>query len=160
MARRACIQSLEESWCPQYSGLFVIRRYLNGPLPHYKDMYLHPGAVGLSFRRTFRSSSTPSSCLGYHRMFSDSISIVVWNGVCRAWCYHRWASVDAAEKKSWLSTLALMDAYKAGFLHRDFSPGNVIISNGKGLLIDWDLSKPLSEELETPRRATRTVFTY
>jgi RIO-like serine/threonine protein kinase len=53
-----------------------------------------------------------------------------------------------------------MDAYKAGFLHRDFSPGNVIMTNGKGLLIDWDLSKPLSEELETPRRATRTVFTY
>lgn len=51
-----------------------------------------------------------------------------------------------------------MDAYKAGFLHRDFSPGNIIITvGGEGLLIDWDLSKPLSEEVETPRRATRTV---
>jgi RIO-like serine/threonine protein kinase len=51
-----------------------------------------------------------------------------------------------------------MDAYKAGFLHRDFSPGNIIISvNGKGFLIDWDLSKPLSQKSETPRCATRTV---
>jgi len=51
-----------------------------------------------------------------------------------------------------------MDAYRAGFLHRDFSPGNIIITvDGKGLLIDWDLSKPLAEKLETPRRATRTV---
>lgn len=53
-----------------------------------------------------------------------------------------------------------MDAYKAGILHRDFSPGNIIIvSHGRGLLIDWDLSKPLSMKLETPRRATRTVRT-
>jgi RIO-like serine/threonine protein kinase len=51
-----------------------------------------------------------------------------------------------------------MDAYRAGFLHRDFSPGNVIITvDGKGLLIDWDLSKLLAGKSETPRRATRTV---
>ena len=52
-----------------------------------------------------------------------------------------------------------MDAYGAGFLHRDFSPGNIIITvDGKGLLIDWDLSKPLNAKmLETPRHATRTV---
>jgi RIO-like serine/threonine protein kinase len=55
-----------------------------------------------------------------------------------------------------------MDGYAAGVLHRDFSPGNIIItSDGKGLLIDWDLSKPLSkppsERSETPRCATRTV---
>jgi serine/threonine protein kinase len=56
-----------------------------------------------------------------------------------------------------------MDGYAAGILHRDFSPGNIIItSDGKGLLIDWDLSKPflskpLSERSETPRCATRTV---
>jgi hypothetical protein len=54
--------------------------------------------------------------------------------------------------------LALEDAYKAGILHCDFSPGNIIISNdGTGLLIDWDLSKPVSSASETPRCATQTV---
>ena len=53
-----------------------------------------------------------------------------------------------------------MDAYEAGILHRDFSPGNIIIYCGGGLLIDWDLSKPLSITPETPRRATRTVRTH
>jgi hypothetical protein len=43
-------------------------------------------------------------------------------------------------------------------LHRDFSPGNIIIdSDGKGWLIDWDLSKPVLLSAQTPRRATRTV---
>lgn len=60
-------------------------------------------------------------------------------------------------------SLALKDAYGAGILHRDFSPGNIIIGpDGVGLLIDWDLSKPLvlaSPSSETPRRATRTVCT-
>ncbi|KAH9989991.1 hypothetical protein BJV77DRAFT_925993, partial [Russula vinacea] len=45
-------------------------------------------------------------------------------------------------------------------LHRDFSPGNIIIgSDGTGLLIDWDLSKPTSTtdgKVETPRRVART----
>jgi hypothetical protein len=54
--------------------------------------------------------------------------------------------------------LAHKGAYEAGFLHRDFSMGNIIIdSNGNGWLIDWDLSKPLSASCETPRNATRTV---
>jgi serine/threonine protein kinase len=57
-----------------------------------------------------------------------------------------------------IGVLALMDAYRAGILHRDFSPGNIIItSGGRGLLIDWDMSKPLATKPETPRRAT--VFT-
>jgi serine/threonine protein kinase len=56
--------------------------------------------------------------------------------------------------------LAHMDAYNAGILHRDISPGNIIIHEGSGLLIDWDLSKPidmLSTKPGLPRRATRTV---
>jgi RIO-like serine/threonine protein kinase len=54
--------------------------------------------------------------------------------------------------------LAHRDAYEAGVLHRDFSPSNIIIdSDGKGWLIDWDLSKPVSLSVQTPRRATRTV---
>lgn len=64
------------------------------------------------------------------------------------------------QKADYACILALMDAFEAGFLHRDFSPGNIIIiGDGTGLLIDWDLSKPLpvSGILETPRCATRTV---
>lgn len=53
---------------------------------------------------------------------------------------------------------ALKDAYEAGILHRDFSVGNIIMDGtGKGLLIDWDLSKPVSLDLEIPRHTTRTV---
>ena len=49
-------------------------------------------------------------------------------------------------------SLAHMDAYEAGILHCDISPGNIIIdSDGTGRLIDWDLSKPLAARLETPR---------
>lgn len=56
-------------------------------------------------------------------------------------------------------------ACKAGVLHRDLSPGNILILDGldgqesSGILIDWDLSKitdPL-EEPGTARRYTRTV---
>ena len=55
-------------------------------------------------------------------------------------------------------SLAHECAYDTRILHRDFSPGNIIIGpDGTGLLIDWDLSKPLSIQPETPRRATRTV---
>jgi hypothetical protein len=52
---------------------------------------------------------------------------------------------------------ALKEAYVAGVLHRDFSPGNIIIDQDSvGWLIDWDLSKLVSGS-EVPRRATRTV---
>jgi len=47
----------------------------------------------------------------------------------------------------------LEDAYAAGFLHRDFSPGNIIIDeHRKGWLIDWDLLKLVScgSHPETP----------
>ncbi|KAF8225379.1 hypothetical protein L208DRAFT_1306527, partial [Tricholoma matsutake] len=54
--------------------------------------------------------------------------------------------------------LALMDAYRAGFLHCNFSPGNIIITvDGKGLLINWDLSKLLAGKSETPRHTMRTM---
>jgi RIO-like serine/threonine protein kinase len=52
-------------------------------------------------------------------------------------------------------SLAHKDAFRAQVLHCDLSPGNIIIdSNGRGLLIDWDLSKSL---LDIPRHATRIV---
>ena len=39
------------------------------------------------------------------------------------------------------STLAHEDAYnKAGILHYDISIGNIMITKGHGILIDWDLS--------------------
>jgi len=57
--------------------------------------------------------------------------------------------------------LAHMDAYNAGVLHRDISPGNIIIGpDHVGRLIDWDSSKPLSLQPETPRRATQVVPTH
>lgn len=55
--------------------------------------------------------------------------------------------------------LAHKQAYEdAGILHRDISPGNIIIdSSGNGWLIDWDMAKPKSLSTSLPRRATRTV---
>ncbi|KAF8443808.1 hypothetical protein L210DRAFT_3735437 [Boletus edulis BED1] len=50
------------------------------------------------------------------------------------------------------------DAVKKSLvLHRDISPGNIIIVNGHGMLIDWDLCKLISsEEGGGPRRSTGT----
>ena len=45
--------------------------------------------------------------------------------------------------------------YAVGYLHRDLSPGNIIIVGGRGYLIDWDFAK--STKTEAPRRITRTV---
>ncbi|GJJ09173.1 hypothetical protein Clacol_003395 [Clathrus columnatus] len=36
--------------------------------------------------------------------------------------------------------------FDAGILHRDISPGNIMIYNNGGLLIDWDLSKSTSDD--------------
>lgn len=57
-------------------------------------------------------------------------------------------------------SLAHRGAYEAGILHRDISPGNIVILDkegvpSKGILIDWDMSKPLASI--TSRRVTRTV---
>jgi serine/threonine protein kinase len=57
-------------------------------------------------------------------------------------------------------SVAHKDALHAKVLHRDLSPGNIIIDpNGNGVLIDWDLSRPLLDfdQPNLPRRATRTV---
>jgi hypothetical protein len=51
---------------------------------------------------------------------------------------------------------AHQQAYAAGVLHRDLSVGNIVIVNGGGLLIDWDLAKPTA--VEGPRRVTRMVL--
>jgi len=40
-----------------------------------------------------------------------------------------------------ISTIAHEKSVSAGVLHQDRSPGNIIIHNGHGVLIDWDLSK-------------------
>ncbi|KAG2045405.1 hypothetical protein BDR06DRAFT_845454, partial [Suillus hirtellus] len=51
--------------------------------------------------------------------------------------------------------IAHKDAYhNAGVLHRDLSVGNVVIHEGKGILIDWDLSKLIS--IKGARQVTRT----
>ena len=65
--------------------------------------------------------------------------------------------------QSWMNSadclsLAHEGAYRAGILHRDISPANIIIGpKGKGILIDWDMSKLMSDEVETPKSAARTV---
>lgn len=50
---------------------------------------------------------------------------------------------------------AHQSAFKLGILHRDISAGNIIIVCGRGVLIDWDLSKSLHQV--RPRQITRTV---
>ncbi|EEB99141.1 hypothetical protein MPER_01234, partial [Moniliophthora perniciosa FA553] len=47
---------------------------------------------------------------------------------------------------------------KAKVLHRDINVGNVLISEDgtEGLLIDWDFSKPITTDTETPRQPERT----
>jgi thiamine kinase-like enzyme len=55
---------------------------------------------------------------------------------------------------------AHISAYEnAQVLHRDVSAGNILITdNGSGILIDWDLSKKVTPEVEAkPRRHSRTV---
>jgi len=58
--------------------------------------------------------------------------------------------------------VAHTDAYnKTQILHRDVSAGNILITEkGTGILIDWDLSKKVKEDLDAkPRRHSRTVIT-
>ena len=46
----------------------------------------------------------------------------------------------------------------ARILHRDVSAANILITeNGSGMLIDWDLSKEIKDDDETPRQHSRTV---
>jgi RIO-like serine/threonine protein kinase len=55
--------------------------------------------------------------------------------------------------------LVLVDVHNAGILHHGFSPCNVIIiDDGTGWLIDWDLSKPRDMEKLTPRCMTQMVW--
>ena len=51
--------------------------------------------------------------------------------------------------------LAHRAAYAVGFLHWDLSPGNIIIVDGHGYLIDWDFAKATKND--APRQITRTV---
>ena len=48
---------------------------------------------------------------------------------------------------------------KAQILHRDVSAGTILITdNGSGVLIDWDLSKKVTSDVDAkPRRHSRTV---
>ena len=51
--------------------------------------------------------------------------------------------------------LAHQAACAAGYLHRDLSPGNIILVDGHGYLIDWDFAKATTTEVAC--RMMRTV---
>ncbi|KIM52044.1 hypothetical protein SCLCIDRAFT_142086, partial [Scleroderma citrinum Foug A] len=51
-------------------------------------------------------------------------------------------------------SLAHQAAIAVGILHRDLSPGNIIIVGGCGYLIDWDFAK--YTKTASRRRITRT----
>jgi len=74
-----------------------------------------------------------------------------------------WASVDGIQSTQELlhSIAVAMEAYqdafdKAKILHRDISVENIIKADGKGMLIDWDLSLDLSHPRSSARRLKRT----
>ena len=73
----------------------------------------------------------------------------------------KWQSCNASAGLLISITIAHEEAYmKAGVLHRDISIGNIIIVGGRGILIDWDLSKRMKEdssECDKVRQPTRTV---
>ncbi|KAI9433375.1 hypothetical protein F5148DRAFT_113471 [Russula earlei] len=55
--------------------------------------------------------------------------------------------------------IAHESAYRCGFLHRDISARNILITHDDkfdgGLLIDWDLCRDMNSQVDGPRRAAR-----
>lgn len=49
---------------------------------------------------------------------------------------------------------------KAKILHRDVSPGNILIVGEKGILIDWELCKRIVQGPEDARSYEKTVGLY
>jgi len=47
--------------------------------------------------------------------------------------------------------------YDASILHRDISVGNIMISEGGGFLIDWDMCVRVGSGAKSSRRVERTV---
>ncbi|KIM50513.1 hypothetical protein SCLCIDRAFT_145272, partial [Scleroderma citrinum Foug A] len=50
--------------------------------------------------------------------------------------------------------IAHKHAFALHYLHQDLSPGNIIIFEGRGYLIDWDMAKLMDDT--SPRQLTHT----
>ena len=47
---------------------------------------------------------------------------------------------------------------KAGLLHRDVSANNIVIrEDGRGMLIDWDMCRPVAEIRSGASQSSRSV---
>ncbi|KAA1475201.1 hypothetical protein DENSPDRAFT_805374 [Dentipellis sp. KUC8613] len=92
-------------------------------------------------RRTYRS----------YRLITNELGTVVWK--FKDWKEVVQTVVDVLE--------ALDGAERAGWRHRDVSVGNMMILNGRGLLIDWDASqKPEDMNCENEARLPDLTGTW
>ncbi|KAA1477023.1 hypothetical protein DENSPDRAFT_854072 [Dentipellis sp. KUC8613] len=73
-----------------------------------------------------------------YRLITNELGTPLWK--FRGWSGVVQAIIDILEGKR-----SLDGAEEAGWRHRDLSVGNILIHNGRGLLIDWDASQKSAE---------------
>ncbi|KAI0057012.1 hypothetical protein BV25DRAFT_1920545 [Artomyces pyxidatus] len=87
--------------------------------------------------------------IGYrhYRLMLDTVGVPIWT----------FESSYQLISAVWDAIEGHKDAYEAGILHRDISVGNILIGpDGRGLLIDWDFAKGVTELSMPGRRRERT----
>ncbi|KAA1467193.1 hypothetical protein DENSPDRAFT_832184 [Dentipellis sp. KUC8613] len=113
------------------------------------------GDVGNQKTRTHEYQGSPWRCGDYpimpHHHYRLALQVVVGRPLHE---YHSTKELCAVILDA---LIALGEAYsRAGILHRDISGGNILItSEGKGVLIDWDLSKEKTDP-DSARQEWRT----